>query len=509
MPSATPPPVQSYRAGQRRRSVQPSPAPSLQFVHHENLDIIVPPSPSSTVPLERGTRTIRQRRRERAQAASNRDESANHPGAFYGANPFRPLSHSERPRSRSRPPRDHYDDHPLVPEHFSVAPEMTRVEDVYEKDPHNRRLLQWRHTCSIISHKIFRLLITNGLSDCGRRGLYICGKASDLLYTSDEDLDRMMILLVELKKEECYRWQEIDDELSALLSTLPGFPHHGICIRYYECDAANSTSATTRERRSATPEQLPRRNAIAGLPINPTFIYEQHPDPIFIDDTPPPAPTTALPPTVYPEDYNTSMRAHQRRTGRLSPLDIYIRTRNANALNMNNDTEPTVLNGIDPTLIMPSFPTEAEIPRTLPEQEATAVALSPAEIQNQIMNTISSLHQNRHTLEEAHARPGAMNADANRIPIGPAAMLEGTVFNNEMPLGLPTEAEIPRTLPEREAGIASRMAVRARLQAQRRQAHRSLLSYEEARAYVDSRTQAVDSDDEMPDLVDNDGRVVH
>lgn len=141
------------------------------------------------------------------------------------------------------PRPDHYDGNPLVPPHFSVAPAMTRVEDVYRSDPlSNNRMEVWGRRNRIIRRKIKDLLtrlpwLASGL---GRYGLYICGAPGQVLYRPDASgndrnsgRDRMMVLMVELKPEEQQQWLLLQLHLERFLRKANIERCRGVCIRYY------------------------------------------------------------------------------------------------------------------------------------------------------------------------------------------------------------------------------------------------------------------------------------
>ncbi|KAF2215569.1 hypothetical protein CERZMDRAFT_81735 [Cercospora zeae-maydis SCOH1-5] len=139
------------------------------------------------------------------------------------------------------PSLDSYDENVLVAPHFSVAPPMTAVEEVYASDPPSNRLQEWGNRNAFIQSRIKDVLDDrHGISDAGRYGLYICGAPEQVLYrpnASGVDLnggrDRMMVLMVELNPTERHEWMSLQVPLERLMVEAGIEKRHGVCIRFY------------------------------------------------------------------------------------------------------------------------------------------------------------------------------------------------------------------------------------------------------------------------------------
>lgn len=232
-------------------------------------------------------------------SGQGRAENSTRTTAFWGGNPFLyELDRQGRPHwrlDRQKPPGDAYDDHPLVPAHWSVAPALTRVDDAYRYDTRCDRLSRWTPKMHTVNELADEVLRAHGVPDVGRRGLYICGHMADVVYSPDANgndrnsgRDRIMVFVIELRALDRHKWYHMHAELVEVLVRAGIRDYHGVPIRYYEHQT--STSLTAEPELVGGLEQDPAEEGIES----PTSPVPSAATPVLTTSAPPVRPPPRL-----------------------------------------------------------------------------------------------------------------------------------------------------------------------------------------------------------------------
>lgn len=233
--------------------------------------------------------------------------------AFYGGNPFLYEPDRQGRRhwrlDRQKPPGDAYDDHPLVPAHWSVSPAMTQVDDAYRYDTRCDRLSQWTPKMHTVNELADEVLRAHGVPDVGRRGLYICGHMADVVYSPDangndrnSDRERIMVFVIELSRADRHKWRDMHEELVEVLVRAGVRDYHGVPIRYFELRTSISLTAE--------PEPLD------GLEQDPAEESVESPTSPMSSAAMPAWATSAPPVRPAPRSLQTFAQAHEYVMGR-------------------------------------------------------------------------------------------------------------------------------------------------------------------------------------------------
>lgn len=134
----------------------------------------------------------------------------------------------------SLPRSDWYEGNYLVAPHFAFTPCLTSLREAYG---HDRYRNNWIMIGADIGRATRDLYRNHNLTLCRKYGLFIAGGEIDV---RTQDRDRIMILVIELVKDEVHRWHDVDSDARQLLrdfglNEVSNDDHgdHGVCVRYY------------------------------------------------------------------------------------------------------------------------------------------------------------------------------------------------------------------------------------------------------------------------------------
>lgn len=161
-----------------------------------------------------------------------------------------------RPR---RPFPDHYDALPQVCDHFTPTPTLTSLPTTH-----------WYRRMNVeIRAQVAELYRKHELQLCPRQGLYYAGPASEV---ESKTADKIMLMVVELKREDVGKWWKMDGDVRKILKEYELDDPHGICVRYYQFHRVVKVE-------SARTRPAPSRLATASSrfsPTTPAVIGERH-----------------------------------------------------------------------------------------------------------------------------------------------------------------------------------------------------------------------------------------
>lgn len=103
---------------------------------------------------------------------------------------------------RSYPPRDRFDDHPLVTHHFAPAPDLTPVTTAYQDILSSRHGRSWTSVAEEVEAHVHEILCRHVIQR-HRVGFYIAGSEADMRQFHRE---RVMLLVVEMSDRDLHRW---------------------------------------------------------------------------------------------------------------------------------------------------------------------------------------------------------------------------------------------------------------------------------------------------------------
>ncbi|KAK4626400.1 hypothetical protein CLAFUW4_04535 [Fulvia fulva] len=152
------------------------------------------------------------------------------------------------------PKKDSYDRSQLIAPHFAYTPELVPVDLAYDYYGTQHQSVIWKPITRDIDRQARGLYRKHDLqfSSSSKAGLYIAGDNEDL---QDQARDRMMLLVIELAGSDCRRWQDIDEDVRAIIKRLERHCGRdpGVCVRYY----VHHTLTARNERRLANPVRHP------------------------------------------------------------------------------------------------------------------------------------------------------------------------------------------------------------------------------------------------------------
>ncbi|KAK5114610.1 hypothetical protein LTR85_010187 [Meristemomyces frigidus] len=148
-----------------------------------------------------------------------------------------------------RPSPDDYDSNIQVRAHFAKTPGLTPVP----RDHFTRA------TADLVKREVSGLYRTYGLKRCAHYGLYWAGSKR---WTSIQDRDKTLLLVIELNEKDLARWREFDADARRILTKHGLDGVHGVCLRYYQYwrdntdsdDEAPATTSTDEDEEGDAPE---------------------------------------------------------------------------------------------------------------------------------------------------------------------------------------------------------------------------------------------------------------